>query len=73
VSLLAGMATEREIRRRIADIDAALAAGAKTVTLDGVTVTLDHAAMAAERRRLEQQLPETRRKRPRAFGVNFNG
>jgi hypothetical protein len=58
-----------QLRQRKADLDAAIAAGARTITLDGVTITLDLAAMERERQRIESQLPESRRRRPRAFTV----
>lgn len=58
------MATEAQIRTRIDALDTALASGAKTVTLDGVTVTLDLQMMQQERLRLERLLPEKKFKRP---------
>ena len=65
------MASDSTIQARIDAIDAALSSGAKTVTLDGVTVTFDAAQMENERRRLERQLPETRFKRPLAYKVKL--
>lgn len=67
------MATNQELRQRVADIDATIASGARTVTVDGVTVSIDLEALRKERQRIEKQLPETRRKRPRVYGFRFNG
>ena len=67
------MATNQEKRQRVADIDATLASGARTVTLDGVSVSIDLEALRKERQRLEGELPETKRKRPRVYGFRFNG
>lgn len=59
------------IRTQIANIDTALASGAKSITLDGVTVTLDFDALREERKRLERLLPESKRRRPLSFTVNM--
>lgn len=55
------------IRNRIADIDRLLATGAKSMTIDGVKVDFDPEALRAERRRLEQQLPDRPNQRPRFY------
>lgn len=65
------MATTATIRTRIDTLDTVLATGAKTVTLDGVTVTLDAHAMREERRRLERQLPESKFKKPLAYKIKL--
>lgn len=61
------MSNEQTIRRKIADINAAIESGASSITLDGVTVSLNLAQLREERRRLELELPEKRLKRPRVY------
>lgn len=65
------MADAITIQARIDAIDTALSSGAKTVTLDGVTVTFDAAEMREERKRLERQLPASKFKRPLAYKVKL--
>ena len=65
------MASDATIQSRIDAIDAALSSGAKTITLDGVTVSFDRAQLEAERKRLERQLPDSRFKRPLAYRVRL--
>jgi ABC-type uncharacterized transport system ATPase subunit len=67
------MANLAELRRRKNELDAALASGARSITLDGVTITLDLEALSRERQRIESQLPETRDRRPRAYRFRLNG
>lgn len=69
------MATNQQLaqlRQRKAELDAAIASGARSITVDGVTITLDLAALERERRRIENQLPENRR-RPLAYRFRING
>jgi hypothetical protein len=69
-AITARMATNLvQLRQRKAELDAAIASGARSVTLDGVTITLDLAALERERQRIESQLPESRNRRPRAYTV----
>lgn len=62
------MATETEIRTRLALLEQAYASGAKSITVDGTTTTYrDASEMEQAIRRLSRQLPESRHKRPLAF------
>jgi hypothetical protein len=66
------MATKSELRERLNDIDAWLAAGAKTVTLDGVVVSVDHQQLRNERARIERLLGKANRKQA-AYRVDLGG
>ena len=63
-----------ELRTRLVQIDAWLASGARSVTLDGVTIQIDPEQLRLERQRIENQLPEKRRQRKgQAFRVTGLG
>lgn len=55
--------TPAEIRSRIQDIDAKLAAGATSASLDGVSVSWNFDELRKERAALAELLPESRKKR----------
>lgn len=61
---MSGTTTPAQMRERINEIDAILQNGAKSVTLDGVTVTWDHDSLRAERTDLERRLSPKTRRRP---------
>jgi hypothetical protein len=67
------MANLAELRRRKNELDAAIASGARSITVDGVTITLDLDALSRERQRIEAQLPENRGRRPRSYRFRLNG
>ncbi len=66
------MATKFELRQRLTDIDAWLASGAKSVTLDGVVVTVDPDQLRNERARVERLLGKVNRKQA-AYRVHLGG
>lgn len=65
------MATPAEIRTRIAEIDAIIRAGASSVTLDGLTVSFDFDELRRERKELEKELPNSKKRRRIAFRNNL--
>jgi hypothetical protein len=68
------MATEKQIRERIAQIDAWLATGATSVIVDGVQTNINLGELRKERSRLERMVPEiARRRKPVAYRVNMGG
>lgn len=58
---------------RINEIEAILRAGAKRVSLDGVTIDYDFAALRAELRQLKATDPSYRAKRPAAARIHLGG
>lgn len=67
------MATPSELSERIAEIDAILRTGARSVTLDGVTISYDFDQLREERRTLEAKQPDARKRRRFAFRNNLGG
>lgn len=63
--------TTAEVRARISEINALLASGARTVTLDGVTITYDFESLERERSNLLKQLPGGKPTRRSVFRVNL--
>lgn len=60
------------IRERIARIDAILASGTTSSSLDGVTITWNHEQLRRERAALEKQLPGSAKKQRRSiFNCRF--
>jgi len=57
--------------QRIAEIQAILRAGAKTVTVDGVTVAYDFASLRKELRQLMAEDPAYAHLRPRLSSMNI--
>ena len=66
------MASTKDLKSRLADIDAWLSSGAKSVTVDGVTVSIDPDQLKMERARIERLLKVAGRK-PTAYRVNLGG
>ena len=66
------MATNTELKQRLNDIDAWLASGARSVTIDGVVVSVDPDQLRSERARIERLLGHARRKQA-AYRVNLGG
>lgn len=66
------MASTKDLKAKLADIDTWLSSGAKSVTVDGVTVSIDPAQLKAERARIERQLKTAGRKPP-AYRVRMGG
>jgi hypothetical protein len=58
-------------RARIAEIDATLATGATSSTLDGTTITYDFDALRREREELRRLLPSDRPRKQTAFNVKL--
>ncbi len=67
------MADLNALRKELADIQAILSAGVRTSTADGVTVTYDFDQLNRRKNEIESQLPETRRRRPRAIPRELRG
>lgn len=68
------MATPKQIRERIDQIDAWLATGATSTIVDGVTVSINLNELRKERARLERSIPElAARRKPAAYRVNMGG
>ena len=68
------MTTNATLRQRLADIDATLAAGVSSVTVDGVTTVISLTSLRDERDRIKAQLPEFKSQRKaRAFRVTGLG
>lgn len=65
------MQSTTELRARLNEINAILASGAKSVTLDGVTITYDFEALERERSNLLKQLPGGRPTRRTVFRVHM--
>jgi hypothetical protein len=66
------MASTKDLKSRLADVDAWLSSGAKSVTVDGVTVSIDPEQLKTERARLERLLKISGRKQA-AYRVNLGG
>ena len=66
------MASTKDLKAKLADIDTWLSSGAKSVTVDGVTVSIDPDQLKKERARIERQLKTAGRKPP-AYRVNLGG
>jgi hypothetical protein len=66
------MASTKDLKAKLADIDTWLSSGAKSVTVDGVTVSIDPAQLKMERARIERLLKTSGRKPP-AYRVNMGG
>jgi len=64
-----GMATLVDLRTELAQIEAILNAGAKSVSVDGITTTIDLDRLATRRREIQRQL--TPGKRPRVATINL--
>ena len=62
-----------EIRNRIDEITEILESGVSSITVDGTVTALNLASLRVERRSLENQLPEFKRRRPRAATVRLDG
>jgi hypothetical protein len=66
------MATRSELTARLTDIDAALASGVQSNTVDGETTTLNHETLRIERRLILEQLGRIKKRR-RSWKWNMNG
>jgi hypothetical protein len=62
-----------ELRKRLAEINEWLSSGAKTIVLDGMTISIDQDALRKERSRIEAQLPEYRKRQKGPYGVTGLG
>jgi hypothetical protein len=67
------MATQYEIKTRIAEIDAKLLAGVQSVTTDGTSTTLNLSELRKERSELEKHLQSTRRRKPASARIDLGG
>lgn len=66
------MASTKQLKEKLAQLDAWLASGASSVTVDGVTVSVDPEQLRIERASIERQLGSTNRKQT-AYRVNLGG
>ena len=66
------MASTKQLKDKLAQIDAWLASGATSVDLDGVNVKVDPEQLRIERASIERQLGVTTRKRT-AYRINLGG
>ncbi len=66
------MASTKQLKEKLSQIDAWLASGATSVDLDGVSVTVDPEQLRIERASIERQLGVKTRKQT-AYRVNLGG
>ncbi len=66
------MATTKQLKEKLAQLDAWLASGASSVTVDNVTVSVDPEQLRIERASIERQLGVKTRKQT-AYRVNLGG
>jgi hypothetical protein len=66
------MATQQELRDRIADIDTILQKGVSSNAVDGESTSFNHDTLRQERQRLEERLG-SKTKRHRVFNFNMGG
>jgi hypothetical protein len=63
----------QQLRNELTDINAVLSSGVRESNVDGTAIKFDFEQLNRRKLEIESQLPETRRRRPRAFRVNFGG
>lgn len=61
------------LRKELADINAVLSSGVRESNVDGTAIKFDFEQLNRRKKEIEDLLPETRRRRPRGFRVNFGG
>jgi hypothetical protein len=66
------MTTRQELTSRLNDIDATLASGVQSTTVDGETTMLNHETLRLERRLILEKLGRVRKRR-RTWKWNMNG
>jgi len=66
------MTTRQELTSRLNDIDATLASGVQSTTVDGETTMLNHETLRLERRLILEKLGRVRKRR-RSWKWNMNG
>jgi hypothetical protein len=71
-SSLLSMTTRQELTSRLNDIDATLASGVQSTTVDGETTMLNHETLRLERRLILEKLGRVRKRR-RTWKWNMNG
>lgn len=67
------MATNEEIRTRIAELEELLASGVQSVSTDGTSTTFDLSSARQELRDLRKQLPGAKNRRPVASRIHLGG
>lgn len=66
------MATEQEMRDRIAEIDTILQSGVSSNSVDGESTSFNHETLRQERQALQVQVGD-KKKRHRVFNFNMGG
>jgi hypothetical protein len=66
------MATEQEMRDRIAEIDTILQSGVNSNAVDGESTSFNHETLRQERQALKVQVGD-KKKRHRVFNFNMGG
>lgn len=65
--------TQSELRAEVRRLDEQIRTGINSTSTDGTSVSVDLAALTAERDRLNKQLDHYRKRRPTVAGIRLGG